>query len=445
MKPRHGAAVGGRALRNVVAGLCLALGLSAAGADAATVIHAGRMIDAVSDRVASEVTLVVEGDRIVAIEPGYRAPTGGDRLVDLRDATVMPGLMDMHVHLTSEYTRSYELQRYTMSEADRALEAVANGRTTLMAGFTTVRDLADIGQPVMAPVRDAINAGKLPGPRIYAATLGIASTGGHLDRTSGWAPWVASADPRLYDSTCNGADACREAVRQRYRLGADVIKVTATGGVLSIARSGDAPQFTLEELAAIVETARDYGYTVAAHAHGNEGARRAVLAGVTSIEHGTYLDSETMELMRQKGTYLVPTISAGWWVKERADDPGFFPEVVRPKAAAIGALIQQTFARAYKAGVPIMFGTDCGVCGHGSNAKEFAYMVEAGMPALAAIKSATIVPARFLGIEDRLGSLEAGKVADIVAVPGNPLDDITAMQRVVFVMKDGVIHRQEAR
>jgi imidazolonepropionase-like amidohydrolase len=431
-------------MRNLAAGLVLALG-SIAATEAATVLHAGRLIDAVSDRVATEVTIVVEGDRIRSIEPGYRAPAEGDRLVDLRRATVMPGLMDMHTHLTQEQSRGRPLERFTKSEADVTLDGVVYATRTLQAGFTTVRDLGDEYRASVA-LRNAINAGRIAGPRIFTSAKSIATTGGHADPTNGYSPALraAAGEPGADRGVCNGPDACREAVRARYKEGADLIKITATGGVLSVAKSGEAPQFTDEELAALVATARDYGFKVAAHAHGTEGIRRAVRAGVDSIEHGTLMDDDTMQLMRQKGTFYVPTISAGRWVHEKAQDPTYFPALVTPKALALGPRIQQTFARAYKAGVPTMFGTDCGVCAHGSNAKEFAYMVEAGMPALEAIRSATITPARFLGIDDRLGSLQAGKVADIVAVPGDPLADITAMQRVSFVMKEGVIHRQDA-
>jgi imidazolonepropionase-like amidohydrolase len=240
----------------------------------------------------------------------------------------------------------------------------------------------------------------------------------------------------------NGVDDARKAVRQRYKDGADWIKITATGGVLSVAKSGQNPQFTDEELRAIVETAHDYGLRVAAHAHGTEGMKRAVIAGVASIEHGTYMDDEVMRLMKKNGTYYVPTILAGNWVAEKAKIDGFFPELVRPKAAAIGPIINETFAKAYKAGVPIVFGTDTGVSAHGDNAQEFALMVQGGMPPMEAIQSATSVAARFLGISDTHGSLEGGKLADIIAVPGDPLADIRQMERVTFVMKRGKIYKQ---
>jgi len=235
-------------------------------------------------------------------------------------------------------------------------------------------------------------------------------------------------------------DDARQAVRQRYKDGSDVIKITATGGVLSYAKSGDAPQFTVDEIKSVVDTARDYGYRVAAHAHGTEGMKRAILGGVTSIEHGTYMTDEVMTLMKQKGTWYVPTITAGRFVADKAKIDGYYPDVVRPKAARIGAQIQQTAAKAYKAGVKIAFGTDSGVSPHGDNAREFVYMVEAGMPAGYALQSATLFAAEVLGVDDQ-GAIEAGKRADIIAMPGDPLVDIQQVMKVDFVMKDGKIHR----
>jgi imidazolonepropionase-like amidohydrolase len=419
-------------------GVLVSIGLCAT-AQAATLVHAGRVIDGIGDAPLTERTIVVDGGRIVAIERGYRAPAEGDRVIELRDSTVLPGLMDMHVHITGEYSRTAELDRFKKEPADVALDGVVYAERTLLAGFTTVRDLGDSHRASIA-LRNAINAGKIKGPRIFAAGKSIATTGGHADPTNGWASFLhPHRGPE--DGVVNGPAEAAKAVRQRYKDGSDVIKVTATGGVLSVAKNGHNPQFTEEELRAIVATARDYGFTVAVHAHGAEGMKRAIRAGVHTIEHGTLMDDEVIQLMKKHGTYLVPTISAGRWVYEQAQDPNFFPALVRPKALEIGPQIQEMFARAYKAGVPILFGTDTGVGPHGSNAREFQFMVEAGMPAMAAIKSATIQPAKFLGIDDKLGSVQAGKLADLIAVPGDPLTDITVLQRVNFVMKEGTVYK----
>ena len=418
----------------------LAAFLSAGAASAATLIHAGRLVDGVSTTPRERVTIVVEGDRIAAIEDGFRAAGTGDEVVDLAQATVLPGFMDMHVHLTSEQGRTSELDSIKKSEADRAYDSTVFAERTLLAGFTTVRNLGDHWNISIA-LRRAIEAGKVKGPRVYTAGRSIGTRGGHADATNAFGPYLSSGDPRL-DTVCNGPDSCRDAVRQRYQDGADSIKITATGGVLSIAKSGSAPQFTDEELAAVISTAHDYGMKVAAHAHGSEGIKRAVRNGIDSIEHGTFIDDEAIRLMKEKGTHYVPTISAGRFVYQQAQDPTYFPAIVRPKALAVGPQIQETFGKAWRAGVTIMFGTDTGVSAHGDNAKEFGYMVESGMPVMEAIRSATIVPAKYLGIDDRLGSLEAGKVADIVAVPGDPLTDVHVLERVSFVMKDGVIYKR---
>jgi len=408
-------------------------------AGAATLVHAGRLIDGVGNAPQAEVTVVVEGAEIKAVEKGYRVPAAGDTVIDLRDATVLPGLWDMHVHLTSEYNHNSQLESFTLNEGDYALLGAAFAERTLNAGFTTVRDL---GAPMNTSIelRNAINKGLVRGPRIFAAGKSIATTGGHADPTNGWAQRIMG-EPGPRDGVVNGPFNAAEAVRQRYKDGADTIKITATGGVLSVAKNGLNPQFTEEEVRAIVSTARDYGFKVAAHAHGAEGIKRAVRGGVDSIEHGTFMDDEAIRLMKERGTFYVPTLSAGRWTAERAKDPSFFPALVRPKAAAIGPQIQATFAKAYKAGIRIMFGTDTGVSAHGDNAKEFRYMVEGGMPALEAIKSATIIPARFMEVGDRLGSVEAGKLADLVAVPGDPLADIGVMEHVRFVMKEGKVYK----
>ena len=408
-------------------------------AQADTLIHAGRLIDGTSNRALTERTIQVDGDTIVAIEDGYVTAGSGDEVIDLSDRTVLPGLMDMHVHISSEYSANSRLNQFTKNEADLALDGALYARRTLEAGFTVVRNLGDRMNETIA-LRDAINAGKVPGPRIFTAGRSIATTGGHADPTNGWARNIAG-DPGPMIGVVNSPDDAKKAVRQRYKDGADVIKITATGGVLSVAKSGQNPQFTHDELVNLIEIANDYGFKVAAHAHGTEGMKRAVIAGIASVEHGTYMDREVMELMKERGTYYVPTILAGNWVAEKAKIDGFFPALVRPKAAQIGPLILQTFAAAYEFGVPIVFGTDTGVSAHGDNAQEFALMVKGGMPEMEAIQSATIVAARFMDIDDTHGSIEAGKQADIIAVPGNPLDDITAMERVSFVMKGGTVYK----
>ncbi|MBS0204895.1 MAG: amidohydrolase family protein [Planctomycetes bacterium] len=409
-------------------------------ADAATIIHAARLIDGRNDEPALQMTIVIDEGRITAIAKGYQVPGNGDTLIALTEHTVMPGLMDMHTHLQSQHSKDTYTERFFMEQADYALRSTVYARVTLLAGFTTVRDLGDNGVNSVA-LRKAIDQGWVPGPRIFTAGKSLATTGGHADPTNSLrGEYRRDAGP--LEGVINGVDDARKAVRQRYKDGADLIKLTATGGILSLAANGQNPQFTYDELKAIVETARDYGMTVAVHAHGTEGIKRAVLAGVDSIEHGTFMTDETMELMKERGTYWVPTNMAGEWVAEKAREPGYFPEIVRPKAAAIGPVIKETFAKAYQSGVKIAFGTDSGVSPHGQNAREFELMVAGGMPPMKAIQSATLEAARLMKIEERLGTVEANKTADIVAVKGNPLENIRLMQNIVFVMKEGVIYKQ---
>jgi imidazolonepropionase-like amidohydrolase len=411
---------------------------SAAPVRAATILQCGRLVDVRAGRVLTNMTIVVDGPAIVRVDAGAGSGGAGDTVVDLRAHTCLPGLIDMHVHLTFEYTEKSEIEGFRLSPSDYAFRSIVFAERTLLAGFTTVRDL---GGDVSVSLRNAVNAGYVKGPRIYAAGRGIGTTGGHADPTNGIRDDLAKpATPE--QGVINGIEDARRAVRQRYKDGADLIKITATGGVLSVASSGQNAQFTEEEIREVVNIAKDYGFRVAAHAHGTEGMKRAVRAGVASIEHGTYMDDETMTLMKQHGTYYVPTIIAGKWVEEKSRIPGFFEEVVRKKAAEIGPLIQETFARAHRAGVKIAFGTDSGVSAHGDNARELGYMVQAGMPELAAIRSATLDAATLLGQEARLGTIEAGKASDIVAVPGDPTKDIAAMTRVGFVMKNGVIYKR---
>lgn len=411
------------------------------GLSAATLVHAGRLIDGVRPAPRERVTVVIEDGLIVAIEEGFRAAQAGDEVIDLKSSTVMAGLMDMHVHLTSEQsgTASY-VEPFQFEDADYALRATVYARRTLLAGFTTVRDLGERGSGTSISLRNAIEQGWVIGPRIFAAGTSLATTGGHADRSNGRKRDL-QGDPGPLEGVVNGVDDAAKAVRQRYKEGSDLIKITATGGVLSPAKNSQNPQFTVAEIRAIVETANDYGMKVAAHAHGTEGIKRAILGGVASIEHGTLLDAEGMRLMIERGTYLVPTISAGNFVYEKAQIDGYFPAIVQPKALEIGPEIKEMFKRAWAAGVPVAFGTDCGVCAHGSNAREFGFMVEQGMPPLEAIHSATVAAAGLLGVSDVLGTVEAGKIADLVAVAGDPLADISVMENVSFVMKEGVVYK----
>ena len=406
-----------------------------------TLIHAGKVFTGTSNSLQENVTIVVEDNKIKAVKKGFAEAQEGDTVIDLRSSTVMPGLMDMHVHLSSQHggPQTY-LERFSLNEADYALRAANYAKITLDSGFTTVRNLGD-GYNETVALRNAISKGYATGPRIYTVAKSIATTGGHADPSNGLSH-LLRPDVGPKQGVVNGEAEAREAVRTRYQDGADLIKITATGGVLSVAKSGQNPQFMTDELEAIVETAKDYGMTVAVHAHGKEGMKRAIEAGVDSIEHGTYMDDEIRTLMKKHGTYYVPTILAGKFVADKAKIDGFFPELVRPKAAAIGPLIQNTFEQAHKAGVKIAFGTDSGVSAHGDNAQEFSLMVEAGMKPADALLSATVNSANLLGISDILGTLEEGKLADIVAVQGNPLDDISLMESVSFVMKDGVVYKQ---
>lgn len=420
--------------------LLLAVGfLWHAAAHGATIIHAGRLIDGRSDEPRLKMTIVVEDGRIVQLIEGYKPPEEGDKLIDLTRHTVLPGLMDMHTHLQSQHSKDSYTERFFMDQADYALRSTVHARRTLMAGFTTVRDLGDNGVNSIA-LRKAIKEGWVPGPRIFTSGKSLATTGGHADPTNALRGDYRR-DPGPLEGVINGADDARKAVRQRYKDGADLIKLTATGGVLSLAANGQNPQFTDEELRAVVATAHDYGMIVAVHAHGAEGIKRAILAGVDSIEHGTFMTDETIALMKEKGTWWVPTILAGEWVAAKAKDPDYFPAIVRPKAAAIGPVIQATFKKAYAAGVKIAFGTDTGVSPHGENAREFELMVAGGMPPMEAIQCATLHAATLLKIADRLGTIEPQKIADIVAVPGNPLDDIRLLHKVSFVMKEGAVFK----
>jgi imidazolonepropionase-like amidohydrolase len=405
-----------------------------------TVIYCGKLIDPKAGQVLTEMSVIVTGNSITAVQKGYTAPAAGDKVIDLKNRTVMPGLIDAHVHLEDQGGPNAQLRGFTMSESDIAFQSTVYAKTTLMAGFTTVRDVGGTG--VNIALRNAIRKGLVVGPRVYTAGKIISSTGGHADPTHGYREGLF-AEPSYTETVADGKEACIKAVRQMYKEGADLIKITASGGVLSLEKDGLGAQFSDEELKAIVETAKDYGMAVAAHAHGAEAIKRAIRAGVTSIEHGTFMDDEAIALFKKYGTWYVPTIIAGKSVADSAKQPGYFPEVIRGKALAVGPVIQGTFARAYKAGVRIAFGTDAGVYAHGKNWMEFVYMTEAGMPVLEAIRCATVNASELIGISDKVGTIEVGKWADIVAVEGDPVQDVHVMGQVRFVMKDGVVYKME--
>lgn len=401
-------------------------------------ILCGKLVDTKSGKIYKEKTIVVKGNKIAEVKDGYIMPKSAN-LIDLRDKVVMPGLIDMHVHLEMEYDDKTRINKYILDEADVAYNSVKFAETTLKNGFTTVRDLGGTG--VNISLRNAINAGKIPGPRVFTAGKSLATTGGHADPTNGSSRKLIG-NPGPKEGVVNSVEDAKKAVRQRYKNGADCIKITATGGVLSVAKSGDNPQFTIEEIKAICEMADDYGMHVAAHAHGDEGMQRAIIGGVKTIEHGTYMSDKTMELMKQYDAYLVPTITAGKEVADKAKIKGFYPDIVVPKALAVGPQIQGTFARAYKKGVGIAFGTDAGVFRHGVNGKEFGFMVEAGMPAIETLQAATITNAILLKMSTEIGQIAKGFYADIIAVNENPLKDISTMEQVTFVMKNGVVYKE---
>ena len=403
-----------------------------------TYIHCGNLIDTKDGKTLTNRTIVVKENIITAIEKGFINPNSNkDKVIDLKNKTVLPGLIDMHVHIEMEFNPNIYIQKFTQNDIDVAFKSTVFAKTTLLAGFTTVRDLG--GSGVNTSLRNAINNGYVEGPRIYSAGKAIGTTGGHADPTNGMRKELMG-DPGPNEGVINSVEDGKKAVRQRYKNGADVIKITATGGVLSVAKNGQNPQFTIEEIKSICETAKDYDMHVAAHAHGDEGMQRAILGGVKTIEHGTLMSDKTMEMMKTHNVYYVPTITAGKEVSDKAKIKGFYPEIIVPKALEIGPKIQGTFEKAYKKGVPIAFGTDAGVFPHGLNAKEFYYMVEAGMPEMKAIQSATTTNAKILKNE-KIGQITVGYYADIIAVDDDPIKNIKTLENVVFVMKDGKVYK----
>ncbi len=409
-----------------------------------TLIHCGSLLAIPGQDPMSKATIVVRGERIDGLREGFvsaREFDGAVTVVDLRDSFVLPGMIDCHTHITGEMGPGSRTEFVRMNDAQVALRATTYARATLEAGFTTIRNVGSRGSSAFA-LRDAINQGYVVGPRILCAGRSISPTGGHGD-IHGFREGLLKL-PTAFQGTADGVDGCRKAVRAQVKRGADVIKLTATGGVLSQTNAGTDQQFFDDELKAIVDTAHSLGRKVAAHAHGTTGLNAALRAGVDSIEHGSFIDDESISLFKQSGAYLVPTLLAGKTVLDVMDEkPDMFPASVRDKAAYVGPAMMGSFGKAYRAGVKIAFGTDSGVSVHGTNAEEFALMVEAGMSEADAIQSATEGSAKLCGLWDEIGSIEYGKFADIVAVSGDPMEDITELERVRFVMRSGNVIKSD--
>jgi imidazolonepropionase-like amidohydrolase len=406
-----------------------------------TLIYAGGLVDVIGGAVVENVTVTIDGNRITAVSEGFAKPEAGQTLIDLRDATVLPGLMDMHVHLSTVISPTFFMEKFVMDSADYAFRSVTYSEQTLLAGFTTVRDLGDQDYNLTIALRDAIAKGYVKGPRVFAAGKGLATTGGLADPSNGLRREYLG-EPGFFEGVINGPIAARQAVRQRFKDGADWIKLNVTGGAINQGRSGFGAQWQQDELDAAVTTAEDYGMKVAAHAHTVDGIERSVRAGVNSIEHGTFMDERTAMLMKNAGTAYVPTMMAMKWIASPDGGDDSMPPEVRANAEDVGLRIDRAVSTAYAKGVWIVFGTDAGVFPHGLNAREFAYMVGAGIPPLTAIQTATIEAAKLLGVDAELGSVTPGKLADIVAVRGDPLEDVTVLQDIGFVMKDGVVYKQ---
>jgi imidazolonepropionase-like amidohydrolase len=424
--------------------ILLCFGVSALAADQSIVLKAARMFDGKSNALVQNPVVIIHGDKIV--DAGSNLPIPNDaQVIDLGDATLSPGFMDAHTHLTADYSGNYNerrLQEVDLNVSEQAIRATTFARATVEAGFTTVRDLGSrvVGSREFVDValRNSINKGVIAGPRMLVATKGIGATGGHFDPTNGFRDFLFGREPDYTDGIADGPDEIRKAVRFEVKNGADVIKAAVSGGVLSLADEVDTPQLTPAEMAALVDESHRLRKKVAVHCHGDQAAREAIEAGVDSIEHGSFMQPETLTMMKRKGTFLTPTLMATEWIMGKIDN---YPPALQAKAKAAAAARSDMFRNAVKMGVKISFGTDAAVFPHGQNAKEFKLMVDLGMTPIDTLKSATANDADLLGIAQKVGTLEKGKLADIVAMPGDPTSDITATERVSFVMKEGKIIR----
>ena len=420
--------------------------VAAHAADQTIALKAARLFDGKSNALVQNGIVIVQGDKIVDAGSNLPIPSGA-QVIDLGDATLSPGFMDAHTHLTADFSGNYNerrLRELDLNVSEQAINATAFARATVKAGFTTVRDLGSrfvaSREFVDVALRNSINKGVIVGPRMLVATKGIGATGGHFDPTSGFRDFLFGREPDYTDGIANGPDEIRKAVRFEVKNGADVIKAAVSGGVLSLADEVDTPQLTPAEMAALVDESHRLRKKVAVHCHGDQAAREAIDAGVDSIEHGSFMKPETVTMMKKKGTFLTPTLMASEWIMGKLDN---YPPALQAKAKAATAARSEMFRNAVKMGIKISFGTDAAVYPHGQNAKEFKLMVDLGMAPIDALKSATANDADLLGITQKVGTLEKGKLADVIAMPGDPTSDITVTERVSFVMREGKIIRHD--
>ncbi len=428
--------------------ILLSLGIATQAADQLIVLKAARLFDGKSNTLSQNAVVIVQGDKIVDAGSNLPIPSGA-QVIDLGDATLAPGFMDAHTHLTADFSGNYNerrLQQLDLNVSEQAIRATAFARATVEAGFTTVRDMGSrfvaSHESVDVALRNSINKGVIVGPRMLVATKGIGATGGHFDPTGGFRDFLFGREPDYTDGIANSPDEIRKTVRFEVKNGADVIKAAVSGGVLSLGDEVDTPQLTPAEMTALVDESHRLRKRVAVHCHGDQAAREAIEAGVDSIEHGSFMKPETLTMMKKKGTFLTPTLMASEWIMSKLDN---YPPALQAKAKAATAARSEMFRNAVKMGIKISFGTDAAVYPHGQNAKEFKLMVDLGMSAIDALKSATSNDAELLGIGQKVGTLEKGKLADVIAMPGDPTSDITATERVYFVMKEGKIIRQGPR